>query len=50
MNISNKMKEIRAITGLTRKDFSDKYGIPLRTLEDWEAGRRIIRKWQLYRE
>ena len=32
MNISNKMKEIRAITGLTRKDFSDKYGIPLRTL------------------
>ena len=24
MNISNKMKEIRAITGLTRKDFSDK--------------------------
>ena len=41
MNISNKMKEIRAITGLTRKDFSDKYGIPLRTLEEWEAGRRI---------
>ena len=35
------MKEIRAITGLTRKDFSDKYGIPLRTLEEWEAGRRI---------
>ena len=34
MNISNKMKEIRAITGLTRKDFSDKYGIPLRTLEE----------------
>lgn len=40
MNVSNRIKEIRAITGLTRKDFSDKYGIPLRTLEEWEAGRR----------
>ena len=42
MNISNKMKEIRAITGLLRKDFSDKYGIPLRTLEEWEADEEFL--------
>ena len=27
-------------TGMTRKEFSDHTGIPVRTLEDWEAGRR----------
>ena len=27
-------------TGMTRKDFSIHIGIPLRTIEDWEAGRR----------
>ncbi|MCI7813718.1 MAG: transcriptional regulator [Robinsoniella sp.] len=25
---------------MTRKDFSIHIGIPLRTIEDWEAGRR----------
>lgn len=25
---------------MTRKEFSDHIGIPVRTLEDWEAGRR----------
>ena len=32
--------EIRKETGLSRKDFSEHLGIPLRTIEDWEAGRR----------
>ena len=27
-------------SGMTRKAFSDHTGIPVRTLEDWEAGRR----------
>ena len=27
-------------TGMTRKAFSEHTGIPVRTLEDWEAGRR----------
>ena len=26
---------------MNRKDFSEHTGIPIRTLEDWEAGRRI---------
>lgn len=27
-------------SGLSRKEFSEHTGIPVRTLEDWEAGRR----------
>ena len=34
------IKEIRDISGLSRADFAAKYGIPVRTLEDWEAERR----------
>ena len=32
--------EMQIALGDTRKKFSERYGIPLRTLEDWEAGRR----------
>lgn len=32
--------ELRKETGLSRKEFSEHLGIPLRTIEDWEAGRR----------
>lgn len=35
-----KIKELRASIGLSRKEFSVHVGIPVRTLEDWEAGRR----------
>lgn len=34
------IRELRESIGLTRKDFSEHIGIPVRTLEDWEAGRR----------
>lgn len=34
------IQEIRLQTGLTRKEFCVKYGLPIRTMEDWEAGRR----------
>lgn len=30
--------EIRSISGLSRKAFCDKYGIPVRTVEAWDAG------------
>ena len=33
------IKELRALTGLSQVKFSQKYGIPRRTIEDWEAGR-----------
>ena len=32
--------EERESTGMSRKEFSEHTGIPVRTLEDWEAGRR----------
>lgn len=40
MESAEKIRKIREQTGLSRKDFSIHVGIPLRTMEDWEAGRR----------
>lgn len=40
METSERVRSIREKTGLNRREFSDKYGIPVRTLEEWEAGRR----------
>ena len=34
------LREVRSETGMTRKAFSEYMGIPIRNLEDWEAGRR----------
>lgn len=39
-NINQSIIDIRKETGLSRKAFSDHFGIPLRTIEDWEAGKR----------
>ena len=36
----NKLKKIREDLGMNRTEFSRYIGIPLRTLEEWEAGRR----------
>lgn len=38
--MKNKIKELRAATSLTQEKFSQFYGIPKRTLENWEGGRR----------
>ena len=40
MDAAGKIKELRESTGMSRKEFSEHTGIPVRTLEDWEAGRR----------
>ena len=40
METAVKIRELREQTGMTRKDFAVHMGIPLRTMEDWEAGRR----------
>ena len=34
------IKGIRRRAGLSQRALSDKFGIPRRTIEDWEAGRR----------
>ena len=40
MESADKIRRLREQTGMPRKDFSIHIGIPLRTIEDWEAGRR----------
>ena len=36
----HKLKKMREDLGMNRTEFSRYVGIPLRTLEEWEAGRR----------
>jgi DNA-binding transcriptional regulator YiaG len=31
-------KELRAKSGMTQKQFSEYFGIPRRTIENWESG------------
>ena len=40
MDIAKRITELREGAGENRKEFSVHTGIPVRTLEDWEAGRR----------
>ena len=40
MDSAKKIRELRESTGMNRKEFSEHTEIPVRTLEDWEAGRR----------
>jgi transcriptional regulator with XRE-family HTH domain len=40
LDTAKTIKELRESTGMTRKEFSEHTGIPVRTLEDWEAARR----------
>lgn len=40
MTAAERIKEIRQRTGLSQAKFCEAYGIPKRTLEDWEGGRR----------
>lgn len=41
------LKQLREIAGQSRKSFADEQGIPLRTIEDWEAGRRKMPEYLL---
>ena len=37
---NNPIKRMRSYLEMTQEQFSDAYGIPVRTLQQWEAGRR----------
>lgn len=41
MTLVEQLREIRSRTGLSKTAFAARYEIPLRTYEDWEAGRRV---------
>lgn len=34
-----KIKELRELTGLSQKEFADRYDLSVRTLQGWEQGR-----------
>ena len=34
-------ERIRKMLGISRAEFSRRYGIPIRTLENWDAGERL---------
>lgn len=40
MNNAKRIKELRNMTGLSQTKFGDLYGIPMRTIQSWEAGER----------
>lgn len=37
-DLTQKIKEVRKQAGLTQKDLSNLYGIPKRTIEEWDRG------------
>lgn len=41
----SEIKSIREESGLSRAEFSRTYNIPVRTLEDWESGKRTCPKY-----
>lgn len=40
MTPAEKIRAIRAATGLSQVRFAERYGIPRRTIENWESGVR----------
>lgn len=40
MDIAKSIRELRESVGENRSEFSRHTGIPVRTIEDWESGRR----------
>ena len=40
MEIKDKIKELRETTGMNRKEFCEYFGIPHRTVTEWERGTR----------
>ncbi len=47
MDYVNEVKKLRMDMGMNRKEFCDYYGIPYRTVADWEAGKRKMPEYVL---
>ena len=45
MDNKDKIKELRKRLGLSQAKFAEKWGIPKRTIEDWEAGKREVKDY-----
>lgn len=42
MNRGEQVKELRGKMGMNRSEFCKYFGIPYRTVQDWEAGKREL--------
>jgi Predicted transcriptional regulator len=40
-----RLKELRKELGLSQAKFAERFGIPLRTIQDWEYGKREVRSY-----
>lgn len=47
MSRGKEVKELREKMGMNRREFSDYYGIPYRTVQDWEAEKRKLPEYLL---
>lgn len=47
MGRGKEVRELRDRLGMNRREFSDYYGIPYRTVQDWEAEKRELPKYLL---
>ncbi len=45
--MAHAFKVIREESGMNRKDFSEWLGIPYRTMQEWELGRRMMPEYVL---
>lgn len=47
MDNGERLIEIRKSTGMNRREFADFFGIPYRTVQDWELGNRNMPEYLL---
>lgn len=47
MNRGKEIKELREKMGMNRREFCDYYGIPYRTVQDWELEKRELPEYLL---
>ena len=47
MSRGKEVKELREKMEMNRREFSDYYGIPYRTIQDWEAEKRELPEYLL---
>ena len=43
--MENKIKDARISAGLSQKEMSERFGIPIDTLRNWDCGRRMPPEW-----
>lgn len=42
MDLKEQLINLRTSTGMNKKQFAEYFGIPYRTLQDWELGKRTM--------